>query len=223
MQLKLLSLLLFTILIGCKSSQQTAFDHSLSEYQNGQWLLSEKWAKKSIEANESVGESQYIMGLCEFKRHHLSEAQEWFMQASTSTSKEVHGKATAMLGIISANRGDIVAAEAAFAKAAIDLQGTDRKEAINRTTASTNLKLSRDTYTLQFGAFKDKTNANSAVSTLSPSLIRAGIQSIWITEDTDRTGKKLYLVQAGHFPSRSAASNRRKHGDLPHCIVTVTD
>jgi len=223
MQLKILSLLLFTIVIGCKSTQPTALDNSLSEYQKGQWLLSEMWAKKSIEADKSVGESQYMLGLCEFKRQHLNESQEWFMKASTSTNKEVHGKATAMLGIISSNKGDIVAAEAAFAKAAKDLHGEDRKEATKRTTASINIALSNNTYTLQFGAFKNRTNANTAVSTLSPSLIKAGIHSIWITEDTDRSGKKLYLVQAGHFPSRSAASIRRKNGDLPHCIVTVTD
>ena len=223
MQLKILSLLLFATVVGCKSTQPTALEHSLNEYQEGQWLVSEMWAKKSIEANESVGEAQYMLGLCEFKRHHLSESQEWFMKASTSTNKEVHGKATAMLGIISSNKGDIVAAEAAFAKAANDLEGEDRKEASRRTSASTNLALSSNIYTLQFGAFKDRTNANTAVSTLSPSLIKAGIQSVWITEDTDRTGRTLYLVQAGNFPSRSAASNRRKNGDLPHCIVTVTD
>lgn len=223
MQLKILSLLLFTIVTGCKSTQPTALDHSLSEYQKGQWLLSEMWAKKSIEANESVGESQYMLGLCEFQRQHLNESQEWFMKASTSTNKEVHGKATAMLGIVSSNKGDIVAAEAAFAIAATELQGEDRKEATKRTTASTHIALSNNTYTLQFGAFKDRTNANTAVSTLSPSLIKAGIHSVWITEDIDRTGKTLYLVQAGHFPSRSAASSQRKNGDLPHCIVTVTD
>lgn len=224
MQHKILSLLLFTILFGCKSSHQSALDHSVTEYQNGQWLLSEMWAKKSIESNNSIGESQYMLGLCEFKRQHIDESQEWFIKASSSSNQEVQGKATAMLGIISENKGDYAAAEAAFATAAIDLQGIDRNEAARRSSLSSGTQYVSDhTFTLQFGAFKSKTNADSAVSELSPSLIKAGINSIWITEDTSRTGRKLYLVQAGHFTSRTAASNRRKHGDLPHCIVTVAD
>jgi hypothetical protein len=224
MQHKILSLLFFTILIGCKSLPQSALDHSVTEYQNGQWLLSEMWAKKSIEANRSISESQYMMGLCEFKRQHIDVAREWFIKASSSSNQDVQGKATAMLGIISENKGDYAAAESAFATAAIDLQGTDRSEAAKRSSSSSGTQfVSDNTYTLQFGAFKNKTNADSAVTELSPSLINAGINSIWITEDTDRTGRKLYLVQAGHFTSRTAASNRRKHSDLPHCIVTVTD
>ena len=164
------------------------------------------------------------MGLCEFKRQHLDVAQEWFIKASMSSSKnkEVQGKATAMLGIISENKGDYTAAEIAFGKAAIDLHGLDRLEATRRSSSSTQI-VSSDTYSLQFGAYKEKANANTAIAQLSPILIKAGINSIWITEETDRTGRSLYLVQAGHFLSRSAASNRRKQGDLPQCIVTVTD
>ena len=217
------SLLLFTILIGCKSTQPTALDHSLTEYRNGQWLLAEMWAKESIEANKKIGESQYIMGLCEFKRKHLAEAQEWFMKASTSSNQEVHGKSTAMLGIISENKGDFIAAKIAFGKAAIDLQGTNRNEAILRSSFNGTHPLSSETFTLQFGAFRDKTNANAAITKLSSPLIIAGINSIWITENTDRTGRKLYLVQAGYFSTRTAASNRRKHGDLPQCIVTLAN
>ncbi len=180
------------------------------------------WAKKSIEANKNIGESQYIMGLCEFKRKHLAEAQEWLIKASTSSNQEVHGKSTAMLGIISENKGDFAAAIIAFRKAAIDLQGTNRSEALLRSSSANGTHpLSSETFTLQFGAFRDKTNANDAITKLSSPLIKAGINSIWITENTDRTGRTLYLVQAGHFSTRTAASNCRKHGDLPQCIVTL--
>lgn len=216
------SLLLFIILTGCKSTRPTALDHSLTEYRKGQWLLAEMWANKSLEANNDIGESQYIMGLCEFKRKHLAEAQEWFIKASTSSNQEVQGKSTAMLGIISENKGDFAAAKIAFGKAAIDLQGTNRNEALLRSSSVDETHpLSIKTFTLQFGAFRDKTNANAAITKLSSSLIKAGIDSIWITENTDRTGRTLYLVQAGHFPSRTAASNRRKHSNLPQCIVTL--
>jgi len=225
MQHQTLALFLFMVLANCSSSNQTAFESSLKEYQNGQWLVSEMWAKKSIESNKSVAESQYMMGLCEFKRQQFEEAQEWFTKAASSSNKDVHGKATAMLGIIAENEGDFAAAEKAFSIAAIELVGADRREAASRTTASIGNAglISNHSFSLQFGAFRSKTNAELAVSNLSPKLSRVGIHSIWVTENTDRTGRKLYLVQAGHFASRTSAANRKKNGDLPQCIVIATD
>jgi TPR repeat protein len=221
---KLLTLLLFTILSGCKSTKPTNLDQSLQEYRNGQWLLSEMWAKKAIENDENVGQSQYMMGLCEFKRHHLDEAKMWFIQAANSSNKEAQGKATAMLGIISTNKGDHVAAEAEFAKAANFLQGEDRLEAVSRLSPEFESSvISNQTFTLQFGAYRDKSNATSAVTSLSPFLERAGIHSVWISEEKDRSGRTMYLVQAGHFSSRALASTVRNQGNLPQCIVTVAD
>jgi len=193
------------------------------EYQNGHWLQSEMWAKKSIESNKDIGESQYMMGLCEFKRQHIDEAKEWFTRAALSPKKEVQGKATAMLGIISANNGNIEAAKIAFKKAAVDLEGMDKREANLRTSSGNSAFTSSNSFTLQFGAFRDKSNAKSAMDDLSSSLNQAGIQTVWIKEDSDRLGRKLYLVQAGHFATRSAASNRRMSGNLPQCIVTAKD
>jgi len=224
MQINLLPILLLSILSGCNSSRQTALDHSLQEYRNSQWLLSEKWAQKSIESNKSIGESQYMMGLCEFQLKHLDKAQEWFTKAATSTNEDVHGKATAMLGIIATNKGDYETAEVAFRIAANELQGIDKREATTRTSGSTGANLvSSQSFSLQFGAYRDKANADVALSNLSTSLKRVGINSVWITEDIDRTGRTLYLVQAGHFSTRASASNRKRHGNLPQCIVIATD
>jgi hypothetical protein len=218
-----LTLIIFTSLTGCKSTRPTALDHSLLEYQNGQWILSEMWAKKSIKSNKDVAESQYMMGLCEFKLKHIEVSKEWFTKASHSPKKEVQGKATAMLGIISANEGNIEDAEIAFANAAIALEGVDKQEANLRISTGNSMVTSSNSFTLQFGAFRDKSNANSAMNELSSSLKQAGIQTVWIKEDSDRTGRKLYLVQAGHFATRSAASTRRNNGNLPQCIVTAED
>jgi len=224
MQMKLLTLTIFILLSGCNSNKPTNLDQSLQEYRNGQWLLSEMWAEKAIKSKEDVVQSQYMMGLCEFKRHHLDEAENWFTQASQSSNKEVRGKATAMLGIISTSKGDYVAAETSFAKAANYLQGEDRREAVARLTSDSNPSvISNQSFTLQFGAYRDKSNATAAMKSLSPSLKKSGIQSVWISEEKDRTGRTMYLVQAGHFSSRSSASSVRNQGNLPQCIVTVVD
>lgn len=224
MQTKLIALLLFVLLSGCNSTKPTNLDQSLQEYRNGQWLLAEMWAKKAIEGDEDVEQSQYMMGLCEFKRHHLDDAEQWFTQAARSSNRQVQGKATAMLGIISSSKGDYAAAEASFAKAANYLQGDDRREAISRLPSNGEPAVfSSQSFTLQFGAYREKSNAISAMKTLSPSLKHAGIQSIWISEEKDRTGKTMYLVQAGHFSSRASATSVRTQSNLPQCIVTVVD
>jgi len=221
----MLSLLLFSLLAGCKSSAPTALEYSIKEYDKNQWHLAEMWAKKSIKEQKNIGESQYLLGLCEFKQQHLVEAQGWFLKATASPSKEVHGKATAMLGIISSTNGDYAAAEAAFAIAADELHGIDKQEAASRTASSDNSSGSgsSNSFTLQFGAFRDQANANTTAAEISPSLKKIGIQPVWISVETDRSGKILYLVQAGHFSSRVAASTKRKYSNLPQCIVRAVE
>ncbi len=224
MQQLICTLSLFLILIGCKSAQPSDLDKCVAEYNQGQWLLSEMWAKKSIDANKNVGESQYMMGLCEFKREHVEEATLWFSKAAASSNQEVQGKANAMLGIISENEDDYATATIAFRKAERDLTGIDKQKASKKFSNFDSSSIgASDAFTLQFGAYKDESNATTAVATLTPTLAKAGIDSVWITENTDFSGRTLYLVRAGHFASRRAATNRKNHGDLPHCIVTAAE
>ncbi|MDP7069618.1 MAG: SPOR domain-containing protein, partial [Candidatus Peribacteraceae bacterium] len=189
--------MLFSLLTGCNSTQPTAIENSLKEYDNGEWVLSEMWAKKSIKENKSIGEAQYMMGLCEFKQNKMSEAQDWFNKATTSSSQEARGKATAMIGIIASANGDYVAAQAAFALAAPKLIGDDREKAEARSTVTTSIHSdSKTSFTLQFGAFRDRANANSTLTAITPSLKNVGIAPVWITEEISRSGGTLYLVQA---------------------------
>jgi tetratricopeptide (TPR) repeat protein len=224
MQKILLPLLLFATLISCKSTQGTAINRSIVDYRQGNWLQSELWAKKSIQSGKSIARAQYMIGLCEFKREHPNDAQEWFIKATKSPDPEVRGKASAMLGIISSNKGNLDEAETAFEIAALELQGNDQLEAIRRSPASgSTYLLSNSPFTLQFGAFQNRKNANAAIAAITPSLKKAGINSVWITSETDRTGRHLFLVQAGQFASRATASEARRKNNLPQCIVTVIE
>ncbi|MBT4530551.1 MAG: SPOR domain-containing protein [Phycisphaerae bacterium] len=219
----LLSVLLLPFIASCES-QPSALERSIQEYQNDQWLLSEMWAENSIESNKSVGEAQYMMGLCEFKRKRLDSAETWFIKASQSTNEEVQGKATAMLGIISEHEGDFETASLAFANAAKKLTGLDKKEANARAIGSSTIPSTTTSFfTLQFGAYRDKSNATSAIASLAPNLKNVGISPVWISEDTDRSGRVLYLVQGGKFSTRASASIRKKRGDLPQCNVTMAN
>ena len=162
------------------------------------------------------------MGLCEFRLRRLDSATQWFLQASNSSNPNVRGKANAMIGIIASSMGDYEAANAAFTSASIDLDGEDKTEAESRTTSTTTHQPTVHTshfYTLQFGAYRDKSNASAYIQSLNATLDKAGLGNAWIAEETDRLGRTMFLVQAGRYPSRAIASSRRKRGDLPQCIV----
>jgi tetratricopeptide (TPR) repeat protein len=200
----------------------TSLERSILEYNYGQWLLSEMWAEKSLDDHLQIDESQYMMGLCEFRLRHLDSATEWFLQASNSSNPMVRGKANAMIGIIASSKGDYEAANAAFTSASIDLDGKDKREAESRTTSTTTHQPTVHTshfYTLQFGAYKNKSKANAFIQSLDATLDKAGLGNAWIAEETDRLGQTMFKVHAGRYPSRISASSRRKRGDLPQCFV----
>ena len=204
-------------LTGCANSKTTSLDRSLQEYNNKQWAISEMWAKKSIENENEIHEAQFMVGLCEFRLQNIENAKGWFEKAATSTNTEVKGKATAMLGVIATSNGDSRKAELEFSKASKNLTGTDKIKA----TAFARGFTGTDIFTLQFGAYKKKENATNAIGQLSKSIHKAGLGSAWITKETSRAGRILFLVQAGHFKTRNDASLVREQYDLPQCTVTA--
>jgi hypothetical protein len=217
--IKILILLLALVqLIGCQKANTTALDSSLLEYNQSQWLISEMWAKKSIESGKNTHEAQYMMGLCEFQLQNIDNSTAWFTKASASSDPEVKGKATAMLGIIASSKGDYQEAARAFNTSSNYLLGSDKIQAESRSGKH----VKSNNFTLQFGAFQKKVNATKAIDTLSNSINKAGLGRAWITEETNRSGRILFLVQAGHFKSRNAASLIREQYKLPQCIVTAT-
>ena len=209
-------LLALSQLISCGESKTATLERSLQEYKNDQWLLSEMWAKKTIQSGKSIGEAQYMMGLCEFKLQKMESSKDWFEKAATSANPEVKGKAMAMLGIIASNKGDQAAAQLAFSTAAANLQGTDKQNANQRTGSVSGL----NKYTLQFGAYRKKENARKAVESISRVLRKADLGNAWIAEEKSSIGRILYLVQAGRFPTRNSASSSRDEHHLPKCVVT---
>ncbi len=212
----LLTIILFTF--SCESNKTSSLDLSLKEYNQGQWRLSEMWAKKAIESGESIDEGEYMVGLCEFQLKDIDSSKQWFEKASKSSNEEVQGKAKAMLGIIASSNGEYAVAEIAFKSASIHLVGNDKREADAR---SGNALISGE-FTLQFGAYRSKANAEIALNTLSGTLAKSGLGTPHIVKEVGTLGKTMFLVQAGRFTSRKLASSRRGLGDLPQCIVAVS-
>lgn len=220
MRITTITLILLTIikLTGCSGDKTTSLDKSMQEYTNGQWSMSELWANKSLEEGHNIEESQYMLGLCEFQNQNLNRAKSWFEKASISNDPEVKGKATAMIAIIADNQGDFKSAQLAYNTASKYLQGVDKQKAAMRSGVGTPAQH----FTLQFGAYKKKVNAEKAIATISHTLNQAGLGKAWITEETSNSGRKMFLVQAGHFLSRNSASSHRDKNNLPTCIVAIS-
>ncbi len=215
-------LLIFVIILfsGCQKQQRSSLDRSIAEYNHGQWLLSKMYAKESIEQNQNIGESQYLIGMCEFQRNRVNASKEWFVQSRNSSNPEVKAKSQAMLGIIAESEGDVDKANQLFAEASTHLRGMDKHHAVAKSNGDTpTTTYSSDFFTLQFGAFRNESNANESLSKLKSTLAAKGISQSWIKSDTDSYGNTLYLVQGGKFVSRNSAATRKKQGDLPQCIV----
>ena len=179
------------------------------------------WAEESIGNHEDVDQAEYVIGLCEFQRKRLNSAKDWFEKSAQSSNKEVRAKSNAMLGIIAESKGDVEAATSAYELAAAELEGGDRQQALLRTRsgADQTTHAPNGFYTFQFGAFRIENNARQSLTSLLTSFQDIGLGSGWISEDKDEIGRRMYLVQAGRFVSRSSANSRRSLGDLPQCIV----
>ncbi len=207
-------------LSGCQKQRKSSLDRSIAEYNHGQWLLSKMYAEESIDQNQKVSESQYLIGMCEFQRNRVNASKEWFVKSQHSSNPEVKAKSQAMLGIIAQSEGDVDEANQLFALASTHLKGMDKQHAVSKSNGK-NLatNYSSDFFTLQFGAFRNESNANESLSKLKSTLAAKGINQSWVKPDTDSYGNTLYLVQAGKFVTRNSAASRKKRGDLPQCIV----
>tara|TARA_B100000959_G_scaffold217044_1_gene228864 strand:- start:836 stop:1501 length:666 start_codon:yes stop_codon:yes gene_type:complete len=212
-----ITLLALSQLFACGETKTSTLNHALQEYSNNQWLMSEMWAKKTIENEKDIHEAQYLMGLCEFQLQNIDSSKSWFMKAAKSENAEVKGKSTAMLGIIASSKGDYQTAKLAFSNASTNLIGIDKQIAEERSGG----KSISNNFTLQFGAYRNRVNAEKAIISLENSLQNAGIGTAWITEERSNSGRTMYLVQAGHFRSRNSASLQRDRTNLPQCIVAV--
>ncbi len=221
-----LTIMVFFLLVGCSNNGPMAMERSLQEYKQGQWSISAMWANKALANESNRDEAAYVLGLCEFRMQHVAKAKYWFAEASKSKDDAVRGRASAMLGIIASNDGDYVTAALAFDQASTDLDGIDKTKASSRSAAAKNGNCFASTvsdggYTLQFGAYQNLENAKQAAAKLGSDLRLAGLGSPEIVTEYSSVGKSLFMVQAGSFDTRGAASRCRKRNTLPQCIVTA--
>ena len=77
-------------------------------------------------------------------------------------------------------------------------------------------------YTIQVGAFANKTNADNAARVYAAKASRAGLGSVLVTPSTSSQGRVVNLVQVGRYATFNAANTARaKLGDRGAVIVPL--
>lgn len=222
---------------GCGAPPQLG--QAYEAYQRGDYAAAMSIARP-LANNDATGEAAYITGLCAYQLRDGAEAERYLRLAASrnaSGNPRTSGDAQAMLGRLSADRGQHAAAAEHYAAAGQKLTGQDRANAYYYAAisqqamgqwrpAQANLVLARAAtsdpamlakidrqsgvvgWTLQFGAFGEEKNARAAHATLAAKAAKLSLGPPRLVAATD-SGKRLYLVQLGHFTDEAEARTAR--------------
>ncbi|MEM6333658.1 MAG: SPOR domain-containing protein [Planctomycetota bacterium] len=190
----------------------------------------------------------YIAGLSAARLDRPDLAAAYLADAAESEDPALAADASAELGLLERGRNRHAAAVPAFERAARGFTGDDRARALlyaaisqqrlgRWTQARTNLLAARAAvddpalldaidkqlpvtgYTLQVGAYSDRTNAQTAASQLVDTARAVGLARPTLARGRSRTGQTLHLVQIGQFATFEAAVRARNRLDTPDAFV----
>ncbi|MEM0915628.1 MAG: SPOR domain-containing protein [Planctomycetota bacterium] len=193
-------------------------------------------------------EGTYLAGLAASRAGDDRKAERYLNRAAQSADSALAADAAAELGLLYRAQGNQSAAVRAFERAARGLTGNDRAQALfyaavaqqrlgRWTQARTNLLAARAAaadpalrariadqlnitgYTVQVGAFSDRTNARRTALELAPAIRDVRLPPPVLARGVDRLGRPLTLVQVGQFATFSAAVRARNRLDLPGAFI----
>jgi outer membrane murein-binding lipoprotein Lpp len=198
-------------------------------------------------------DAAYVAGLSAYRTGNITEAERRFLFASQSSNIKTAGSAKAMLGQVRMDQHRPREAAVYFADASRLLTGEDAKKAAQSaslayqqagdpsasrqwsqvSTAIASPSPATDSkgrpagptlgFSLQVGAFSDKTRAQRAADEANTVARKDGLGPVRILNRRDDRGKPLYLVQFGFFTSRdAAAAARARIGKLEYIVAPVT-
>ncbi|MAT82015.1 MAG: hypothetical protein CMJ29_10295 [Phycisphaerae bacterium] len=234
--LRLLMCLTTLILVsGCAASQNNRSPLAMASasYESGDLNRARTLAQpyRSHELPESE-EAAWIIGLCDYRQKRLQDAEAEFRFVTTGSDPALAAQARVMLAQIDLSKGNPSLTLSGLARAWPNLPETHRRRAAelavaaaqamndsqaedqwlsrmpaapSRTTGE--LRALRDRYTLQAGAYRNRSGAEHLRSKLNEQNCILGDATI--RTRTDRRGDTLYLVQIGSFTTRAAADAAR--------------
>lgn len=196
-------------------------------------------------------QARFVLGMSAYRLGRGSEAIEHLRQAAESGDRTISGRAHATLGLIYAGRSEHHRAIRHLEQATRKLDGDDEARAYYHlalseqklgrwASARTHLSLAVSStsdpslrraarqqqdatgYTLQLGAFSEKSNADEHA--LQMRSRTSGIGSPRVIPSTTSSGDRLYLVQVGRFSTfASAAQARRRLGRTDVMITPLSE
>lgn len=193
----------------------------------------------------------YLAGVSAYRLENLSTAERYLVVASQSRDDSLAADARSTLGLIYSRQGRYAEAADAFLRAAGQQEGEDRAQAYfygavaqqklgrwpqARTSLLLAKKSTRDAgltqridqqlavtgYTIQVGAFANRSNADQLAAKYAGRAAAGKLGSVYVTPSTDSKGRPINLVQVGQFATFGAASAARSTlGDSNAVIVPL--
>jgi len=220
---------------GCAGSGAGARASYVDDYQQGRYDRASHGAIRAVRdagapdrdvARLTAGLSAHALGRDD-------EATEWLRPLTTNADDQIAGKALATLGLIAFDAGEHRTAAKSLSRAAGKLTGDDSAHAaMIAGDAYVNLEsfdaarlqyrlaqssahapsLKReiasrlgDGFTLQVGAFANRTNAERSKRHLAQNRSVAALGEPVVLQRTDNRGARLFLVQVGRFSTKRDA------------------
>lgn len=192
-----------------------------------------------------------IAGMSAHALKNTSEARRWLEPLTKSEDPVIAGRAAAELGLIEAEQGHHEQAVKDFDTASLKLSGNEQAHAdfmagesytaLGRTDmarlsyrramstatdaglkSQIESRLSLGGYTLQVGAFADRTNAERAASKVVPTASKLGLEQPKVVARPGSNGRTLYAVQVGSFKDKTEADKARSRFGDTAVVTRVT-
>jgi tetratricopeptide (TPR) repeat protein len=186
------------------TSEQAALVAGLSSYELGRYDDAEKWLRpltRSTDRNIS-GRALAATGLIGVRRDRFSTAAIDLTAAGRRLQGNDAAQANFYAGECHALLGNLHRARSAYVSA---LRSADDPE-LRQKIAS---RQSGGEYSLQFGAFSNKANADQALAAAARRASAAGLDAPRLVSTPDVSGRTIHLVQLGRFKTRNEAITAR--------------
>lgn len=226
----IVSVLLATVIPGCGDDNLRSYDAAVLALEDGRNDAALSDARVASRSSTGIqrDRASYVAGVAASRIGNLDEASQYLEIAVRSPQAEVAGKANVQLGYVQDRNGNHLSAARSFEKAGGLLTGSTRARAyisaadsfeqagrtvdarrclsraermgdeVSRATAATRLESTG--YTIQFGSYSIRENADKRARSMSSVATRNSLGPIQV-----RYSGGTWKVQAGAFADRQQA------------------
>jgi tetratricopeptide (TPR) repeat protein len=227
------------VLGGCEGAPKAArLDSAIGSYERGDLDVGFEQATEIMDATRGADREQaaYVAALCAYGMGDLDEAELRLRILQDASDPALAARAEASLGLVRMRQGRYGEAATHFDTAESGLEGDDARQArdfghlarhyavTGRTDWSPRsqpLAATNGNFTLQAGAFRERSRADVVARQYQTIANREGLGSVRVVKSRERR-ETLYLVQMGRFQTRQEAARLRGQIGRLDLIVAST-